>query len=114
MLHLEFQICKYLLKFCTISRYRYTLDELYPVMNALKLRAESYNEWASNVNEALEAKVNNKKSMYLYFFVLCYDYILSNVVISLLLSGCYLSHVSRNSTRFSDTYFPLNVHMTAA
>uniref|UniRef100_A0A670IEX7 [histone H3]-trimethyl-L-lysine(4) demethylase n=1 Tax=Podarcis muralis TaxID=64176 RepID=A0A670IEX7_PODMU len=54
---------RYLLKFCTISRYRYTLDELYPMMNALKLRAESYNEWASNVNEALEAKVNNKKSL---------------------------------------------------
>uniref|UniRef100_A0A6I8PG15 [histone H3]-trimethyl-L-lysine(4) demethylase n=1 Tax=Ornithorhynchus anatinus TaxID=9258 RepID=A0A6I8PG15_ORNAN len=43
--------------------YRYTLDDLYPMMNALKLRAESYNEWASNVNEALEAKINNKKSL---------------------------------------------------
>ncbi|XP_042317614.1 lysine-specific demethylase 5B isoform X1 [Sceloporus undulatus] len=43
--------------------YRYTVDELYPMMNALKLRAESYNEWASSVNEALEAKVNNKKSL---------------------------------------------------
>uniref|UniRef100_A0A8C5TFL5 [histone H3]-trimethyl-L-lysine(4) demethylase n=1 Tax=Malurus cyaneus samueli TaxID=2593467 RepID=A0A8C5TFL5_9PASS len=42
--------------------YRYTLEELYPMMNALKMRAESYNEWASNVNEALEAKINNKKS----------------------------------------------------
>lgn len=45
-------------------RYRYTLDDLYPLMNALKLRAESYNEWASNVSEALEAKVNKKKSMW--------------------------------------------------
>lgn len=43
-------------------RYRYTLDDLYPMMNALKLRAESYNEWALNVNEALEAKINKKKS----------------------------------------------------
>nr|XP_013817411.1 PREDICTED: lysine-specific demethylase 5B [Apteryx mantelli mantelli] len=43
--------------------YRYTLEELYPMMNALKLRAESYNEWASNVNEALEAKINNKRSL---------------------------------------------------
>ncbi|XP_059573206.1 lysine-specific demethylase 5B isoform X2 [Alligator mississippiensis] len=43
--------------------YRYTLDDLYPMMNALKSRAESYNEWASNVNEALEAKINNKKSL---------------------------------------------------
>uniref|UniRef100_A0A8B9TLJ2 [histone H3]-trimethyl-L-lysine(4) demethylase n=1 Tax=Anas platyrhynchos TaxID=8839 RepID=A0A8B9TLJ2_ANAPL len=43
--------------------YRYTLEELYPMMNALKMRAESYNEWASNVNEALEAKINNKRSL---------------------------------------------------
>ncbi|NXR07265.1 KDM5B demethylase, partial [Semnornis frantzii] len=43
--------------------YRYTLEELYPMMNALKMRAESYNEWAANVSEALEAKVNNKKSL---------------------------------------------------
>ncbi|KFP65134.1 Lysine-specific demethylase 5B, partial [Cariama cristata] len=43
--------------------YRYTLEELYPMMNALKMRAESYNEWASNVNEALETKINNKKSL---------------------------------------------------
>lgn len=45
-----------------MSRYRYTLDDLYPMMNALKLRAESYNEWALNVNEALEAKISKKKS----------------------------------------------------
>lgn len=32
------------------------------MMNALKMRAESYNEWASNVNEALEAKISNKRS----------------------------------------------------
>uniref|UniRef100_A0A8B9CH41 [histone H3]-trimethyl-L-lysine(4) demethylase n=1 Tax=Anser brachyrhynchus TaxID=132585 RepID=A0A8B9CH41_9AVES len=47
--------------------YRYTLEELYPMMNALKMRAESYNEWASNVNEALEAKINNKRSKNLTF-----------------------------------------------
>uniref|UniRef100_A0A8D2PBA9 [histone H3]-trimethyl-L-lysine(4) demethylase n=1 Tax=Zosterops lateralis melanops TaxID=1220523 RepID=A0A8D2PBA9_ZOSLA len=43
--------------------FRYTLEELYPMVNALKMRAESYNEWASNVNEALEAKISNKKSL---------------------------------------------------
>ncbi|XP_067387916.1 lysine-specific demethylase 5B isoform X1 [Emydura macquarii macquarii] len=43
--------------------YRYKLDDLYPMMNALKLRAESYNEWASKVTEALEAKINNKRSL---------------------------------------------------
>lgn len=46
----------------SVPRYRYTLDDLHPMMNALKLRAESYNEWALNVNEALEAKINKKKS----------------------------------------------------
>lgn len=46
-----------------ILRYQYTLDDLYPMMNALKLRAESYNEWAATVTESLEAKVNSKKSL---------------------------------------------------
>lgn len=32
------------------------------MMNALKLRAESYNEWAVAVSEALEAKLSKKKS----------------------------------------------------
>lgn len=45
------------------------------MMNALKMRAESYNEWASNVNEALEAKINNKKSKYLTF---CLQHIILN------------------------------------
>ncbi|XP_059542839.1 lysine-specific demethylase 5B-like [Myotis daubentonii] len=44
-------------------RYRYTLDDLYPMMNALKLRAESYNEWAVTVNEALQAKTSQKRSL---------------------------------------------------
>lgn len=43
-------------------RYRYTLDDLYPMMNALQLRAESYNEWAVAVSEALEAKLSKKRS----------------------------------------------------
>ena len=37
------------------------------MMNALKLRAESYNEWSLNVNEALEAKINKKKSMSCFY-----------------------------------------------
>lgn len=44
-------------------RYQYTLDDLYPMMNSLKLRAESYNQWASVVKEALEVKCANKKSL---------------------------------------------------
>ncbi|XP_069489794.1 lysine-specific demethylase 5B isoform X1 [Ambystoma mexicanum] len=44
-------------------RYRYTVDDLYPMMNAVKLRAESYNQWASMVKEALEVKCANKKSL---------------------------------------------------
>lgn len=43
-------------------RYRYTLDDLYPMVDALRLRAESYNEWALAVSDALEAKLSKKRS----------------------------------------------------
>uniref|UniRef100_A0A8C8IUH1 [histone H3]-trimethyl-L-lysine(4) demethylase n=1 Tax=Oncorhynchus tshawytscha TaxID=74940 RepID=A0A8C8IUH1_ONCTS len=43
--------------------YRFTLDDLYPMMNAVKLRAEFYDEWASHVTESLEAKLDKKKSL---------------------------------------------------
>lgn len=43
------------------SSYRYTLDDLYPMMNAVKQRAELYDEWASRVTETLEAKLEKKK-----------------------------------------------------
>ncbi|XP_029429131.1 lysine-specific demethylase 5B isoform X3 [Rhinatrema bivittatum] len=46
-----------------ILGYRYTLEELYPMMNALKLRAESYNQWALKANETLETKIQNKRSL---------------------------------------------------
>ncbi|KAM4700298.1 lysine-specific demethylase 5B isoform 2-T2 [Discoglossus pictus] len=42
--------------------YRYTLDDLYPMMNAVKLRAESYNSWAEEVNDALKSP-GKKKSL---------------------------------------------------
>uniref|UniRef100_A0A4W5NEW3 [histone H3]-trimethyl-L-lysine(4) demethylase n=1 Tax=Hucho hucho TaxID=62062 RepID=A0A4W5NEW3_9TELE len=43
--------------------YRFTLDDLYPMMNVVKQRAESYDEWASRVTETLEAKLDKKKSL---------------------------------------------------
>uniref|UniRef100_A0A7N6BM16 [histone H3]-trimethyl-L-lysine(4) demethylase n=1 Tax=Anabas testudineus TaxID=64144 RepID=A0A7N6BM16_ANATE len=43
--------------------YRYTLDDLFPMMNAVKQRAELYDEWASRVTETLEAKLEKKKSL---------------------------------------------------
>uniref|UniRef100_A0A8C7QRW8 [histone H3]-trimethyl-L-lysine(4) demethylase n=1 Tax=Oncorhynchus mykiss TaxID=8022 RepID=A0A8C7QRW8_ONCMY len=43
--------------------YRFTLDDLYPMMNAVKQRAENYDEWASHVTETLEAKLDKKKSL---------------------------------------------------
>uniref|UniRef100_A0AAR2M0A2 [histone H3]-trimethyl-L-lysine(4) demethylase n=1 Tax=Pygocentrus nattereri TaxID=42514 RepID=A0AAR2M0A2_PYGNA len=47
---------------CSISKYtyRFTLDDLFPMMNAVKQRAESYDEWASRVTEVLEAKLDKK------------------------------------------------------
>uniref|UniRef100_A0A4W4DZ33 [histone H3]-trimethyl-L-lysine(4) demethylase n=1 Tax=Electrophorus electricus TaxID=8005 RepID=A0A4W4DZ33_ELEEL len=51
---------------CSISnftlRYRFTLDDLYPMMNAVKQRAEEYDGWASHVAEILEAKLDKKRS----------------------------------------------------
>ncbi|KAL6119370.1 kdm5b [Pungitius sinensis] len=52
---------------CPISNYtlnlRYTLDELFPMMTAVKQRAELYDEWASLVKETLEAKLEKKKGL---------------------------------------------------
>ena len=39
-----------------ILRYRYTLDELATLLQGLKVRAESYDNWTSKVRAALEAK----------------------------------------------------------
>lgn len=41
--------------------YRYTLDDLFPMMSAVKKRAELYDDWASLVMETLEAKLEKKK-----------------------------------------------------
>ncbi|XP_036388458.1 lysine-specific demethylase 5B-B isoform X1 [Megalops cyprinoides] len=43
--------------------YRFTLDDLHPMMNAVKQRAESYDDWASKVTEILEAKLDKKRSL---------------------------------------------------
>lgn len=41
-------------------RYRYTLDELPSMLHRLKTRAESFDNWNTNVNNALEATGDNK------------------------------------------------------
>ncbi|MEQ2157409.1 hypothetical protein GOODEAATRI_001545 [Goodea atripinnis] len=46
-----------------ILNYRYTMDDLFPMMNAVKQRAELYDEWASRVTETLEAKLEKKKGL---------------------------------------------------
>lgn len=43
-----------------LYRYRYTLDELPPLLQRLKVRAESFDHWAVKVKEALEAKSEDK------------------------------------------------------
>ncbi|XP_030639684.1 lysine-specific demethylase 5B-B isoform X2 [Chanos chanos] len=52
---------------CPVSsytlNYRFTLEELYPMMNAVKQRSESYDEWASRVTEVLEAKLDKKRNL---------------------------------------------------
>uniref|UniRef100_A0A4W5NUN6 [histone H3]-trimethyl-L-lysine(4) demethylase n=1 Tax=Hucho hucho TaxID=62062 RepID=A0A4W5NUN6_9TELE len=50
---------------CTPSKltlnYRFTMAELYPMMEAVTLRAESYTYWFSHVSDILEAKQDKKK-----------------------------------------------------
>ncbi|XP_061075789.1 lysine (K)-specific demethylase 5Ba [Conger conger] len=52
---------------CPVSQYtlhyRFTLDELYPMMNAIRQRAESYDQWASDVTDCLGAKLDKKRSL---------------------------------------------------
>ncbi|KAM8976548.1 lysine-specific demethylase 5B isoform 1-T1 [Pelodytes ibericus] len=40
--------------------YRYTLDDLYPMMNAVKLRAEMYDKWSSEATDALKPSGNKR------------------------------------------------------
>ncbi|XP_063063919.1 lysine-specific demethylase 5B-B [Engraulis encrasicolus] len=44
-------------------RYRFTLDELYPMMDAVKKRAELYDQWAGLVADVLEAKLDKKRTL---------------------------------------------------
>ncbi|XP_077386911.1 lysine (K)-specific demethylase 5Ba [Festucalex cinctus] len=46
-----------------ILNYKFTLDELYPMMAAVKLRAESYKEWLSAVQGILEKKETHKRGL---------------------------------------------------
>ncbi|XP_031700699.1 lysine (K)-specific demethylase 5Ba [Anarrhichthys ocellatus] len=43
--------------------YKFTLDELYPMMESVKLRAESYKDWLCSVEDILENKGNKKRSL---------------------------------------------------
>ncbi|CAJ0946692.1 unnamed protein product [Ranitomeya imitator] len=51
--------------------YRYTLDDLYPMMNAVKFRAESYDNWASEVIDALKISGSKKVASRITPMVLC-------------------------------------------
>lgn len=42
--------------------YKFTLEELYPMMESVKLRAESYKEWLCSVQDILENKGDKKRS----------------------------------------------------
>ncbi|XP_073325652.1 lysine-specific demethylase 5B-B isoform X4 [Pagrus major] len=52
---------------CPVDNYtlnfRYTLDHLFPMMSAVKQRAELYDDWASLVTQTLEAKLEKKKGL---------------------------------------------------
>ncbi|KAL8614742.1 hypothetical protein ACOMHN_055300 [Nucella lapillus] len=62
-LHHAEQLCS-----CPASRhclrYRYTLDELPPMLSRLKTRAEAFDRWNVKVNNALDAIGDNKLELY--------------------------------------------------
>ncbi|TNN81279.1 Lysine-specific demethylase 5B-B [Liparis tanakae] len=43
--------------------YKFTLEELYPMMESVKLRAESYKEWLFSVQDILENKGSKKRGL---------------------------------------------------
>ncbi|XP_048839377.1 lysine-specific demethylase 5B-B-like isoform X2 [Brienomyrus brachyistius] len=43
--------------------YRFTVDDLYPMLRAVRQRAKPYDDWASRVNGLLENKSDQKKSV---------------------------------------------------
>ena len=45
-------------------RYRYTLDELPSILQRLKLRVESFDQWVAKVKTALSAPASQKSSEY--------------------------------------------------
>ncbi|XP_072305299.1 lysine-specific demethylase 5B-B isoform X1 [Eucyclogobius newberryi] len=52
---------------CPISNYtlnyRYNVDDLFPMMAAVKARAQLYDDWAMRVSETLEAKLEKKRGL---------------------------------------------------
>lgn len=51
-------------------RYRFTLDDFFPMMIAVKQRAQPYDEWASHVTEILEAKLDKKRNLTVFHSLL--------------------------------------------
>lgn len=43
-----------------ILRYRYTLDELPSMLQKLKMRAESFDNWSNKVREAMDASGDSR------------------------------------------------------
>lgn len=52
-------IAHFMTHFC-FCRYRYTLDELLGMLHRLKVRSESFDQWANRVKEALEQEEGSK------------------------------------------------------
>lgn len=55
---LKYQTLLFIIYSCS---YKFTMDELYPLMESVKLRSESYKEWLSSVQDIVENKGTKKK-----------------------------------------------------
>lgn len=52
-----------LLPFAFSCSYKFTLGELYPMMESVKLRAESYKDWLCAVQDVVENNGTKRKGM---------------------------------------------------
>ena len=60
-------------------RYRYTLDELPAMLHRLKVRAESFDNWANKVRSALDASLTEKLGEKLLNMITCTNFRLISV-----------------------------------
>lgn len=59
--HITTVHCVHCLPFVFSCSYKFTLDELYPLLESVKLRSESYKNWLCAVQDIVENNATKKR-----------------------------------------------------